>query len=101
MVAKNQCASLRGFEATRLGVGSNWYDQIGVMDMMIGWLVILVALGAAVVWFLQRQQSLTPPTQSPPGHAHGLGVLEERYARGEIDRDEYLEKKGDLGGRAV
>lgn len=43
MVAKNQCASLRGFEATRLGVGSNWYDRIGVMDMMIGWLVILVA----------------------------------------------------------
>lgn len=66
--------------------------------MMIGWLVILVAIGAAVVWFLQRQQSLTAPTQSPPGHTGGLDVLEERYARGEIDRDEYLQKKGDLGG---
>ena len=26
----------------------------------------------------------------------GLGVLEERYARGEIDRDEYLAKRADL-----
>jgi putative membrane protein len=28
----------------------------------------------------------------------GLAVLEERYARGEIDREEYLQKKHDLGG---
>jgi len=29
-------------------------------------------------------------------HSPGLDVLEERYARGEIDRDEYLQKKKDL-----
>jgi len=28
----------------------------------------------------------------------GLDVLEERYARGEINRDEYLQKKRDLLG---
>jgi len=28
----------------------------------------------------------------------GLDVLEERYARGEIKRDEYLEKKRDITG---
>jgi putative membrane protein len=28
----------------------------------------------------------------------GLDVLEERYARGEINRDEYLEKKRDIVG---
>jgi putative membrane protein len=27
-----------------------------------------------------------------------LDVLEERYARGEINRDEYLEKKRDIAG---
>ena len=29
---------------------------------------------------------------------HALAILEERYARGEIDRTEYLQKKQDLGG---
>ncbi|MGB8365316.1 MAG: SHOCT domain-containing protein [Rhizomicrobium sp.] len=28
----------------------------------------------------------------------GLDALEERYARGEIQREEYLQKKRDLGG---
>ncbi len=28
----------------------------------------------------------------------GLDVLEQRYARGEIDRDEYFQKKRDIGG---
>ena len=28
----------------------------------------------------------------------GLDVLEERYARGEINRDEYLEKRRDITG---
>jgi putative membrane protein len=28
----------------------------------------------------------------------GLDVLEERYARGEINRDEYLQKKQDITG---
>ena len=31
-------------------------------------------------------------------HANGLEVLARRYARGEIDRDEYLQKKGDIVG---
>ena len=32
------------------------------------------------------------------GRSPGLDVLEERYAKGEIERDEYLQKKRDLGG---
>ena len=34
-------------------------------------------------------------------HLHNTSaraILEERYAKGEIDRDEYLQKKQDLGG---
>ena len=30
--------------------------------------------------------------------SRGLDILEERYARGEIQREEYLRMKGDLGG---
>ncbi len=32
------------------------------------------------------------------GLSSGLALLEERYARGEIDREEYLQKKSDLLG---
>jgi uncharacterized membrane protein len=34
-------------------------------------------------------------------HANGLEVLARRYAHGEIDRAEYLEKKGDIVGAQV
>lgn len=34
------------------------------------------------------------------GSGVGLEILETRYAKGEIGRDEYIEKKRDLGGRA-
>jgi len=27
-----------------------------------------------------------------------MAILESRYARGEVQREEYLEKKADLGG---
>jgi uncharacterized membrane protein len=29
-------------------------------------------------------------------HSSGLGILEERYAKGEIQRNEFLQKKRDL-----
>ncbi|HEY2069058.1 MAG TPA: SHOCT domain-containing protein [Rhizomicrobium sp.] len=32
------------------------------------------------------------------GRSDALDLLESRYARGEIQRDEYLQKKHDLGG---
>ena len=40
-------------------------------------------------------RELTPPSER---HAAGLDALDQRYARGEIDRDEYLQKRGDVVG---
>lgn len=37
------------------------------------------------------------PAQPHPPQAGALAILNERYARGEIDRDEYLARKTDLG----
>jgi putative membrane protein len=83
------------------GYGPGWmggwgggFEWIG----MIVWIVILVLVLAAVVWFVRAM--------THPGHAQsagerrsrGLEVLEERYARGEIRREEYLEKKKDITG---
>jgi putative membrane protein len=54
------------------------------------WLVILGAVIAGVVWFLRSQ----PLAGNQPGSS--LEVLEERYARGEINREQYLQKKRDI-----
>jgi putative membrane protein len=42
--------------------------------------------------------SSTNPPPPANGRKEALDVLESRYARGEIQRDEYLQKKQDLGG---
>ena len=39
-----------------------------------------------------------PGTPPAPARSEALAILEARYARGEIQRDEYLQKKADLGG---
>jgi len=80
------------------GMMGGWggYGGYGPFGMII-WIVILIAVVALVVWLVR---SLTAPGMHhlPPRRSSGLDVLEERYARGEINRDEYLQKKKDIGG---
>lgn len=53
------------------------------------WFLVLIAVLLAVLF---ARGSHRPP-RSP-----ALDLLEQRYAKGEIGRDEYLEKKRDLWG---
>ena len=88
------------------GYGSNWgmgpwggYSG-GPIGMFIG-IVVLALVIAAVVWFVRTMtqsghQSVRLPATGR--HSPGLDALEERYARGEIKREEYLEKKRDITG---
>lgn len=64
----------------------------GLAHMAV-WLVILVAIIIGVVW-LVRSLAMSDGHNAMPRRSAGLDVLEERYARGEIKRDEYLEKNG-------
>ncbi|MHB8870123.1 MAG: SHOCT domain-containing protein [Thermoleophilia bacterium] len=40
----------------------------------------------------------TPPAAAATGGSEALRILEERYARGDIEREEFLQRKADLGG---
>ena len=63
--------------------------------------VLIVAIAVALTaWYVQhrwrrRMRRLATLRDSS---TTGLEVLARRYARGEIDRDEYLEKRSDIAG---
>ena len=66
-----------------------WHDYGGGM-MWIFWTLIIVAL----LWFVAfaTRGGGTPS----PNEKSALEVLKERYAKGEIDRDEFEQKQKDL-----
>ncbi len=73
---------------------SNHGDWMGSMGgfMGFGWIVILIAI-VAVVWLLMRGP-FAGGAQTERRSA--LDILKERYARGEIGREEFEQKKRDL-----
>ena len=87
-----------GYGPGMMGGGWGGYGYGYGLIHMIVWIVILITVVALVAWFVRSVAATQHVTHlSPPRHSTGLDVLEERYARGEINRDEYLEKKRDLG----
>lgn len=84
-----------------------WSGPGGMGQWMGGWwmpfhgILSLVVLVFAIVGIVALVRSLFGSnTRVMPGSGRlpGLEVLEERYAKGEIQRDEYVQKKRDLGG---
>ncbi|MBI4497466.1 MAG: SHOCT domain-containing protein [Chloroflexi bacterium] len=65
--------------------------------MMLGavlfWLLLLGGLVLLVVWLVQQVTQRAAPEVRPRS---ALELLEQRYARGEIDREEYLARRQDL-----
>lgn len=80
------------------GGGHPWYGFV-----MCVLLLALVALAAFSAWRLTHPataalSAAAPPAAKPADPA--LGELRLRYARGEVTRDEYLQRLTDLGGVA-
>jgi putative membrane protein len=68
----------------------------GLVHLFV-WAVILSVLVAGIAW-LVRSVAGRPAAPVGERHSAGLDALEQRYARGEINRDEYLQKKRDILG---
>lgn len=62
---------------------------------MIWWWIIGLLILIAVVWILVKSFNKNTPTNKESGKT-ALDILNERYARGEIDKKEYEERKKDL-----
>lgn len=65
-----------------------------------GGLLWLAILGLAIYGLVQLVRTRTPegPVEASPGSI-ALKTLDERYAKSEIDRDEYLRRKRDILGK--
>lgn len=61
----------------------------GGIVMLLFWIVLIVL----IAWLLKN---VIGGLSAQRGNSTALEILEQRYARGEIDRDEFEEKKRDL-----
>lgn len=64
-------------------------------------MLLVVALGALFVVWLVRATGLSGRSSEPPWeprHATPEEILSERFARGEIDEDEFARRKSLLSG---
>ena len=70
---------------------------LGLLGGLAGLLLLLTVTAGLVLLFVLRR--LRSPSKRDPGRSaasSSLEVLETRYARGEIGRDEYMKIRQDL-----
>jgi len=73
-----------------MNFGFTPFGAFGWIIMILWWVLIIVGIAALVKW-------LTSQSHGPNNHEKSpLEILKERYARGEIDKKEFEDKKKDL-----
>lgn len=72
-----------GYGTHGWGMGMGWWWIIGVAIMIV------------IIWFVAKAVNQYNGPQLPPSKTP-LDTLKERYARGEIDKAEFEERKQDL-----
>lgn len=86
--------------AAPVGGGDEWFMpwhgyghmMFGGLMMLAFWVLLIVAVVLAVRWLM----GTTGHAPGAPHTSSALHILEERYARGEIDCEEFEERKRQL-----
>jgi len=71
----------------------NMMGGFGWLGMAIFWIAVIVIIALVIKWLLQQGKTETrrpSPDESP------IEVLKKRYATGEINKEEFEQKKKDL-----
>lgn len=69
--------------------GYGWHWGFGWLFMILFWILVIAGLVALLRWLFGHENRALPTERA-------LEILAERYARGEIDRDQYEQMKKDL-----
>jgi putative membrane protein len=80
-----------------MGWGNGWYGMALGPLFIIVLLAVAIALAVFFVRWLGGQWAGSPPHHAAPGR-EPLDILKERFARGEIGKDEFEERRRVLGG---
>lgn len=72
------------------GPGGWGFGGIGFIFMAFWWVLIIALVVLGIRWFMRQSQDNQQQTHS------ALDTLKDRYAKGEIDKREFEEKKKDL-----
>lgn len=81
-------------------MGGGWGWGWGWGGMMLGPLMMIavIAVVVVVIVLVMRFIGVGGAGQAPSGGGTALDILAKRYARGEIDREEFEERKRILSG---
>jgi putative membrane protein len=70
--------------------GYGW-GILGVAHLVLWWILIILGITVLAKWLFAGL-----PSEGRGSRRRALEILEERYARGEIDRNEFESKRRDL-----
>lgn len=71
-----------------MGWGGGW-GWFGLTHMLLWWVLLILGIAVLAKWLIGSGRS---------AGNRALEVLHERYARGEIGKEEYEQKRRDLAG---
>ncbi len=72
------------------GWGMGWF---GMIFMLVFWVLVVVGLAFLIKWLIQATKG---EKDVPNGSSKAIDILKERYARGEINKEEFEKIKRDL-----
>ena len=72
------------------GWGMGWF---GMIFMIVFWVLVIVGLVFLIKWLIQSTRSDKDIMRVG---SKALDILKERYARGQIDKEEFQRMKADL-----
>ena len=78
------------------GMGWGWsgaWGIFGVIHMLLWWVLIVVLIVFLLKWIGGRSRA-----RGRHGEDSAIRILRERYARGEIGKEEFEQRKRDLSG---
>lgn len=82
------------------GMGWGWGWGFGWIAMFLVWIIPVALLAAAIKYLFFHDAEIRRDSREPrelrDRDSRALALLEERYARGDLPREEFLQKRDDI-----